>query len=123
MKLKLFILTLFISTLSFAQSKGTITGVLTDKDSNNETLPFANVILKGTPINATTDIDGKYTLSAPEGSYVIQFFIGYESVEMPVTVVSGQTITISKALGSSSYKLDDVIITTTVNKQKNRLYY
>jgi hypothetical protein len=68
-------------------------------------------------------IDGKYT-HLPEGSYVIQFsFIGYESVEMPVTVVSGQTITISKALGSSSYKLDDVIITTTVNKQKNRLYY
>jgi TonB-dependent receptor len=119
MKLRLFILTLFISTLSFAQSKGTITGVLTDKDSNNETLPFANVILKGTSINATTDIDGKYTLSAPAGSYVIQFsFIGYESVEFPVTVANGQTVTISKALGSSSYKLDDVIIKTTVNKQK-----
>ncbi|MFT5252407.1 MAG: TonB-dependent receptor [Flavobacteriales bacterium] len=119
MKLRLFILTLFISTLSFAQSKGTITGVLTDKDSNNETLPFANVILKGTSINATTDIDGRYTLSAPAGSYVIQFsFIGYESVEFPVTVANGQTVTISKALGSSSYKLDDVIIKTTVNKQK-----
>jgi TonB-dependent receptor len=119
MKLRLFILTLFISTLSFAQSKGTITGVLTDKDSNNETLPFANVILKGTSINATTDIDGKYKLSAPAGSYVIQFsFIGYESVEFPVTVANGQTVTISKALGSSSYKLDDVIIKTTVNKQK-----
>lgn len=119
MKLKLFILTLFISTLSFAQSKGTITGILTDKDSNNETLPFANVILKGTPINATTDIDGKYTLSAPAGNYVIQFsFIGYESIEIAITVVSDQTLTINKALGSSSYKLDDVIIKTTVNKQK-----
>jgi hypothetical protein len=40
MKLKLFILTLLISTLSFAQSKGTITGVLTDKDSNNENTPL-----------------------------------------------------------------------------------
>ena len=119
MKLKLFILTLFISTLSFAQSKGTITGILTDKDSNNETLPFANVMLKGTPINATTDIDGKYTMSAPAGSYVIQFsFIGYETIEMPITVIGDQTLTISKALGSSSYKLDDVVIKTTVNKQK-----
>jgi hypothetical protein len=43
--------------------------------------------------------------------------------QLNVTVAEGQTITISKALGSSSYKLDDVIITTTVNKQKNRLYY
>ena len=46
MKLKLFILTFFICTISFAQSKGTVTGVLTDKESNNETLPFANVLLK-----------------------------------------------------------------------------
>tara|TARA_R110000868_G_scaffold1877_5_gene14895 strand:- start:2733 stop:5504 length:2772 start_codon:yes stop_codon:yes gene_type:complete len=119
MKLKLFILTLFISTLTFAQTKGTISGVLTDKDSNNETLPFANVLLKGTAINATTDIDGKYTLNAPAGNYVIQFsFIGYESIEAPVTVKSGENLTFNKALGSSSYKLDDVVIKTTVNKQK-----
>jgi len=87
MKLKLFILTLFISTLAFSQTKGTITGVLTDKDSNNETLPFANVLLKGTQINGTTDIDGKYALNAPAGNYIIQYsFIGYESIEVPVTV-------------------------------------
>ena len=119
MKLKLFILTLFISTLTFAQNKGTISGVLTDKDSNNETLPFANVLLKGTAINATTDINGKYTVNAPAGNYVIQFsFIGYESIEVPVTVKSNENLTLNKALGSSSYKLDDVVITTNVNKQK-----
>jgi hypothetical protein len=119
MKLKLFILTLFISTLAFSQTKGTITGVLTDKDSNNETLPFANVILKGTPINTTTDIDGKYTINAPAGNYVIQFsFIGYESIETPIAVKNGETITLNKALGSAGFKLEDVVITTTVNKQK-----
>lgn len=119
MKLKLFILTLFISTLTFAQNKGTISGVLTDKDSNNETLPFANILLKGTSFNTTTDIDGKYTLNVPAGDYVIQFsFIGYESMEIPVAVKSGETLTTNKALGSSSYKLDDVIIRTTVNREK-----
>jgi hypothetical protein len=119
MKLTLFILTLFMSALAFSQNKGTISGVLTDKDSNNETLPFANVLLKGTQINVTTDIDGKYSLNAPAGSYIIQYsFIGYELTEVPVLVKSGETITLNKALGSSSYKLDDVIITTTVNKQK-----
>jgi TonB-dependent receptor len=119
MKLKLFILTFLISTLAFAQNKGTISGVLTDKESNNETLPFANVLLKGTPINATTDIDGKYSLTAPAGNYTIQFsFIGYESIELPVVVVAGQTITVSKALGAAGYKLEDVVITSTANKQK-----
>ncbi|OCB77393.1 TonB-dependent receptor [Flavobacterium crassostreae] len=119
MKLKLLILTLFISTLTFAQNKGTITGVLTDKDSNNETLPFANVLLKGTPINGTTDIDGKYTLNAPAGNYVIQFsFIGYESIETNITVKNGETLTLNKALGSSGYTLDDVVIISRSNKQK-----
>ena len=69
MKLRLFILTLFITTLSFAQSKSTISGVITDKDSNNETLPFANVFVKGTKINTTTDIDGKYTINIAPGNY------------------------------------------------------
>jgi outer membrane receptor protein involved in Fe transport len=120
MRLKLFILTLFISSLSFAQSKGTITGVLTDKDANNEVLPFANVVLKGTTINATTDIDGKYTLLAPAGSYLIQFsFIGYESVEFPVTVTNGQSVTINKALGSGSYKLENVVVkASATNREK-----
>lgn len=119
MKFKLFILTLFITTLGFSQNRGAISGVLTDKDSNNETLPFANVSLKGTNINTATDINGKYTLSAIAGEYIVQFsFIGYESVEVPVTVVNGEVTTINKALGSGSYVLKDVVITSTVNKQK-----
>ena len=85
MKLKLFIVALFISTLSFAQSKGTISGVITDKDANNETLPFATVLVKGTKINTTTDIDGKYTISIAPGSYTIQYsFVGYETKEVEI---------------------------------------
>jgi hypothetical protein len=58
MKLKLFILTLLLLLFLSSQSKGTISGVITDKDSNNETLPFANVLIKGSNENTTTDIDG-----------------------------------------------------------------
>ena len=87
MKLQLLILTLFISVLGFSQNKGTITGIITDKDANNQSLPFANVTLKGTKIGVNTDIDGKYSISATPGNYVIQFsFVGYETVEVPVTV-------------------------------------
>lgn len=120
MKLKLLMLTLFISVLGFSQNKGTITGIVTDKDANNQSLPFANVILKGTKIGVNTDIEGKYTISAQAGSYVIQFsFVGYESVEVPVTIKANETITINKALGSGSYKLDDVVIKATApNREK-----
>ncbi|WP_366185277.1 TonB-dependent receptor [Flavobacterium ovatum] len=119
MKLRLIIITLFICTISFSQNKGTITGVLTDKELNNETLPFANVILKGTKANTTTDIDGKYILNVLPGNYVIQFsYVGYEPIEMPVTIVSGKTVSISKALAPGGYKLDDVIIKTVASRQK-----
>lgn len=119
MKIRLFILTLFITAISFSQNKGTITGTLTDKDANNETLPFANVVIKGTNINATTDMDGKYMLQAAAGNYVIQFsFVGYEPVEIPVSVVNGKTVVLNKALGASGYKLDDVVIKATVNREK-----
>lgn len=105
--------------ICYSQNKGTITGTLTDKEVQNETLPFANVIIKGTKISTVTDINGKYTLLADPGNYTIQFsFVGYEPVETPITVVKGQTIVVNKALGSGGYKLEDVVIKTYVNKEK-----
>ncbi|MBG6060272.1 hypothetical protein IWX83_000035 [Flavobacterium sp. CG_9.1] len=119
MKFKLLFFTLLLTAVSFSQNKGTITGTLTDKDANNQSLPFANVLLKGTSIGTNTDIDGKYTLTVLPGSYTLQLsFVGYESVEIPVTVIANETITVSKALGSAGYKLEDVVVRSTVNRQK-----
>jgi hypothetical protein len=53
--------TLLLTAISFSQSKGTITGTLTDKEANNQSLPLLNVLIKGTSIGTNTDIDGKYT--------------------------------------------------------------
>ncbi len=90
--------------------EGAISGVITDKDSNNSVLPFANIILKGTSTSVSTDENGKYSLSVNPGNYTIQFsFVGYESAETNITVVAGETITANKALGSGGYKLDDVV--------------
>ena len=55
MKLKLIVTLLLINLVSLAQNKGTVSGTLTDKDLNNEPLPFANVIIKGTTIGVTTN--------------------------------------------------------------------
>jgi outer membrane receptor protein involved in Fe transport len=119
MKFRLSILTLFISFLSIAQ-KGTIKGTLTDADMNNAPLPFANALIKGTTNGVTTDENGNYSLSVEQGNYVVQFsFIGYENVEVPVTVKAGETLIINKSLGSGSYKLEDVVVkSSTVNREK-----
>ncbi|TDW45876.1 TonB-dependent receptor-like protein [Flavobacterium sp. 270] len=117
--LRFLFIALFICTISIAQNKGTISGVLTDKETNNEVLPFANVLIKGTNISANTDIDGKYSLNVNPGNYVIIFsFVGYESVEKPVTVKAGETLTVNQVLSSGGYTLKDVVVKSTANKEK-----
>lgn len=109
--LKFLFITLFICTISIAQNKGTISGVLTDKETNNEVLPFANVLVKGTNISTNTDIEGKYSLSVNPGNYTVIFsFVGYESVEKPVTVKANETITVNQVLSSGGYTLKDVVV-------------
>ncbi|WP_395633701.1 TonB-dependent receptor domain-containing protein, partial [Flavobacterium sp.] len=119
MKLKLIVTLLLINLVSFAQNKGTVSGTLTDKDLNNEPLPFANVIIKGTNIGVTTNETGKYSLSIEAGTYTIQFsFLGYETIEEKIVVKAGETLTINKALGSGSYQLQDVVIQKVVSREK-----
>jgi outer membrane receptor protein involved in Fe transport len=119
MKLKFLFLTLFIYAIGFSQNKGTISGVLLDKDSNNQSLPFANVLIKETKTGANTDIEGKYTITIAPGNYTVQFsFLGYETVEVPVTVVANEIVTLNNSLGSGSYKLKDVVIKSSGGREK-----
>jgi outer membrane receptor protein involved in Fe transport len=111
MKFRLLFAALFIFSASLAQTKGTVTGVLTDKDASNAPLPFANAVIKGTAIANTTDENGKYTLSIEPGNYTIAFsFLGYENTEVSFSIAAGESMTINKALGSGSYKLEDVVV-------------
>jgi hypothetical protein len=119
MRLRLFVLTFLICSFGFSQSKGTISGVLTDKEANNEPLPFANVSIKDKNINATTDMDGKYTINIAPGKYIIQFsFVGYEPTEEPVTVEANKTTIVNKVLSAGGYTLESVVIQGKVNREK-----
>lgn len=106
-----------ISVMAWAQ-KGTINGTLRDKEMNDEPLPFANVIIKGTTTGTTTDENGKYSLSVPAGSHVIVFsFLGYENLEVPVTIKANETIVINRSLSAGGgFMLTDVVVETVRRK-------
>lgn len=112
------LIALYISAFTFAQT-GSVTGTLTDKEYNDEPLAFANVIIKGTTKGTTSDFDGIYILENIEpGEYIIQFsFVGYETQEIPTTIVAGETVTLNVSMGPSSAKLDEVVIKTTVKRE------
>lgn len=94
------LLSVFVSGISFAQ-KATVTGTLTDKNFNDESLAYAGVAIKGTAIGTNTDEYGKYSLSVNPGSHTLVFsFVGYDTKEIPFTIKEGETLTINHSMVS-----------------------
>src|SRR5690606_33668339 len=60
----------------------TISGTVVDQ--NGDPIPGATISVPGTGIGTATDLDGKYTLSVPEGSTLVFSFIGYVSQRVEV---------------------------------------
>lgn len=119
MKFKLIVITLLFTVFGFAQTKGTIKGVVTDKDLNNEPLPFANVVVKGQNIAVNTDENGAFSIAIVPGEYILEFsFLGYENATEKVIVKENETIIVNKSIGSGSYTLQDVVIQNTTSREK-----
>lgn len=99
-----------IGLCSWAQT-GEISGVILDKEYDNQPLPFADVYIKGTTKGASTDFDGKFVIpnvSVGTKTIVISF-VGYESKELQVIVQPGQTTVINESL-SAGETLDAVVV-------------
>ncbi|MGE5944420.1 MAG: carboxypeptidase-like regulatory domain-containing protein, partial [Flavobacteriales bacterium] len=119
MKKLTLLLLLFTVTISNAQTTGSIVGKLIDKEYNNEPLAFANVLIKGTSKGTTSDVDGLYGFTDLEiGTYTLVFsFVGYETQEIPVTVIAGKVTEVNVPMGASAASLDEIVITTTTKRE------
>lgn len=108
MKLKLLVLALFCTVLTYAQS--TVTGTVTDSD--NLPLPGVNVNLVGSQYGTVTDIDGKFELSAPNNPpFTIEFSsIGFENSSVNVSQ-KNQTITVRMQEEDSI--LDEIVVSAS----------
>ena len=80
-----------------------VTGVV--RDANGETLPGATITVKGTKTTTVTDLDGRYSIAAPQGSTLVITYIGYQNREVRV---SGSSVDVS--LDASNNVLDDVVV-------------
>jgi len=120
MKIKFGCIAFFLALTSYSQQTGSIVGKLTDKELNNEPLPFANVLIKGTTTGTTSDFDGLYEIPGLDaGSYTIVFsYLGYQTVEITTTVEAGKVTTINVPLSASEgVALDEVVITVSTSKE------
>ncbi|MDB0027395.1 TonB-dependent receptor [Flavobacteriales bacterium] len=127
MKKKVFIrnIILFISFIVFSNTAssqnvkiyGSITNVL-----NNEPIPFANIIIEGTAIGATSDIDGNYViLDVNAGAYNFKCsYIGFNTdIQSEIKVSSNKNLRIDFFLSENSEILGEVKVKgNTFNKTK-----
>jgi TonB-dependent starch-binding outer membrane protein SusC len=80
-----------------------VSGVVTDA-SDGSPLIGVSVLVKGTTQGTTTDVNGKYRVSAHQGSTLVFTYIGMEKQEISVT-----TNVINVALQSDTKVLDEVV--------------
>jgi hypothetical protein len=76
-------------------------------DQNNQPLPGANILVKGTTKGTQTDFDGAFTLDLDDGnSTLVISYIGYTTLEVPL---NGQN-TITIKLSENAAALDEIVV-------------
>ncbi len=81
--------------------------------SNNEHVPFATIIIKGTTYGVNTDETGHYMfVNLPVGTHIIKAqAIGFKPLEKEITIQSGETKEVNFTLEEDILDLEEVVIT------------
>ncbi len=107
-----FLISCIISLEIFAGTTGKIVGVVKDKN-NGENLIGVNVLIEGTYLGATTDLEGAYLiLNVPPGKYTLSYqYIGYREVQMSgINVSVDFTTRVNIELEEALIELEETII-------------
>jgi hypothetical protein len=83
----------------------TVKGLVTSLE-DGQTIPGANILIKGTATGTVTDINGTYTLDAPEEGTLVFSSIGYITQEV---AVNGRAV-IDIILMEDMQSLDEVVV-------------
>ena len=96
---------------AWAQAGGTVTGRVTD--AKNEGIPGVTVVIEGSTLGSSTDIEGNYTIAnVPAGPHtVVISFVGYTTVRQPITVVAGRPTAVpAQKLSENATALGEAVV-------------
>lgn len=99
-----FILMLILSSNLSAQNDKKVTGKVTD--NKGESIPGASVKIKNTTIGIATDIDGNFSLNAPDNATLVVTSVGYDDQEVSINGQSEITI----VLKTNTKELQEVVV-------------
>ncbi len=103
------VLLLLLLGVSFAFS-GTIKGIVTDKDTGDP-LIGANVVLEGTGMGTTTDLDGFFIITdVPPGTYKLTVnYVGYDDFTREITVTD-QPLSLQISMKATVYLGKEIVV-------------
>lgn len=90
-------------------------------DENGQGFPGVNIVVKGTAVGTTTDVEGRYAIDVPDGSTTLVFsFVGYMSQEIEV----GSRSVIDVSMAPNVRALNEVVVTALgIEKSTRSLGY
>ncbi len=109
---------LFSVQTARCQAVGTISGKVTDSETG-QTLPGANVLVKGTSVGASTDLHGRFSIpNAPAGQDTLKVsYVGYDLKQVPVGVGEGESVTLDVKLIAVGVRSKGVTVTAQASGQ------
>lgn len=111
----------------FGQNQSIVSGQVIDENGNG--LPFATLLLQNTSIGTTTNLEGKFEFSVPQGSHqMIVQFVGYErqiisiksginqqlSIQMTPVILQLNSVTVSAKEKDPAFR----VIREAIKKRK-----
>lgn len=102
----MFALFALVASVTLAQTVQ-ITGTVTTSEDGG-TIPGVSVVVKGTTIGVTSDFDGKYTISVPEGSDALEF--SYVGMKKQAVDISGRSV-VNVVMEPDLLNLEEVVVT------------
>ena len=111
------------SLYSAEAQNATITGLVTEA-ATGDPLPFLNIVCRKdgkleAGLGGTTDLDGKYSISIPAGTYQLEYiYLGLETAVRDVTLGAGETLSLDIVLEESANILDEIVFTESKSGKK-----
>lgn len=108
---RFFLISMFFIFIVSAQAQKKVSGTVT---TGGVPLPSANVTVKGASVGASTDIDGKFSLTVPnDAKTLVVSYLGYTTKEVEIT--AGE---IKVTLVEEKNTLEEVVINVGYGTQK-----
>ena len=117
----LIVLFVFISGYTLLAQTIVITGTVTSSVAGEGTIPGVTVQVKGTTVGTVTDLNGKFSLSAPQSATTVVFsYIGMKTQESDI---KGRNV-IDVVMEPNLLNLNEVVVTALgITREKKSLGY